>query len=160
MSHKPLNLPATLPVFTACRGHCTQPSMQIHGCARRHRYSRGCNRDAARDAQAGMATSPGTPRQMGSHGWILTEHWSWRYTQCAHQSVLMHICVCAQVNAPRCPPWAAPVDAHQSMFHAGSRAPTYPLPLGIVHWTMVGAFCLLQQGKDTVLVALEEARMS
>lgn len=80
-----------------------------------------------------MATCPGMATWRGSHGWILTQHWRGKCTSCAHQSVLMHTCVCAQVNAPRCPHCAAPADTHQSVFHAGSWAPTPPLPK---HWTL------------------------
>lgn len=80
-----------------------------------------------------MATCPGMATWRGSHGWILTQHWRGKCTSCAHQSVLMHTCVCAQVNAPRCPHCTAPADTHQSVFHAGSWAPTPPLPK---HWTL------------------------
>lgn len=60
--------------------------------------------------------------------------------------MLMHTCVCTQVNAARCHRLAAPADTHQSMFHAGSWSPTYPLP---GHWTLDhgGGFLFVAAGQ-------------
>lgn len=57
-----------------------------------------------------------------------------------------HTCVSAQGTAPRHPQRAAPADAHQSMFHTGSWAPTHPLP---GHWTLdhAGGFLLVAAGQ-------------
>lgn len=77
LSHKPLNLPATLAVFTACRGHCTQPPMQIRsrGRARQHRYAAGDATGTQPEMRGlGRLRGQGMPTQVGTCGRILTQH--------------------------------------------------------------------------------------